>query len=50
VSRVVVRSTITGKELWAHPLTGRPFIEYVPAEAFQLEEIGEAVIDVEETE
>lgn len=45
--RVVARSTSTGKELWSHKLTGRPFIDYVPATAFQMIDTGEATLEVE---
>lgn len=45
--RVVVMSTDTGKEIWSQPLTGQPFINYVPSVAFHMVDSGEAEIKVE---
>ena len=45
---VVVR-TPEGKQLWSHELTGEPLIEYVPAQAFHMEETGEVTITVEKS-
>jgi len=46
---VVVRNR-KGEELWSHGLTGAPLIDYVPAQAFQMVDSGEATISVENTD
>ena len=42
---VRVIDTATGGTLWEHPVTGAPFVDYVPAEAFRRADAGEVRVE-----
>ena len=47
MSRVVVRDARTREVLWQHEVTGRPFLDYVPAKAWRAQDAGLVTIDTE---
>lgn len=48
MNRVVVRDANTREVLWSHEVTGAPFINYVPAQAFRDADAGLVTIETEE--